>query len=91
MRELPDHTPSPTRLTSPKTVLLPALLTRLELAAYLGYSVMTIERLRIGDPTFPQPIRPTRRIRGISLRWRREEIDGWLDALSNEAKPKRTA
>ena len=54
MRELPDHTPSPTRPTSPRTVLLPALLTRLELAAYLGYSVMTIERLRIGDPTFPR-------------------------------------
>ena len=53
MRELTDHTPSPTRPTSPRTVLLPALLTRLELAAYLGYSVMTIERLRIGDAKFP--------------------------------------
>ena len=91
MRELTDHTPSPTRPTSPRTVLLPALLTRLELAAYLGYSVMTIERLRIGDAKFPRPIRPTRRINGVSLRWRREEIDAWLDALSNEAKPKRTA
>ena len=82
MRELPDHTPSPTRPSAPEAVLLPALLTRVELAAYLAFSVMTVERLRSGDPTFPRPIRPTQRINGISLRWRREEIDAWLDSLA---------
>ena len=71
----PRPTPPPIR---------PALLRPEAVAAYLGVSVPTLVRLRKGDPTFPKPLRPTRRIvkpasiDRIPLCWLREEIDEWI-------------
>ena len=74
--------PTP-RLTPPPT-LKPALLRPETVAEYIGVSVPTLTRLRKGDPTFPKPIRPTRRIvksssiDRIPICWLREEIDEWI-------------
>ena len=57
----------------------PALLRRKDLYRHLSLGRMTVHRLIEGDPTFPKPIRPTRRIGGVAVRWRRDEVDEWLE------------
>ena len=62
----------------------PALLSRKDLYRHLNLGRMTVHRLLQGDPTFPKPVRPTRRIAGVALRWRRDEVDAWVASLRNE-------
>ena len=62
----------------------PALLRRQDLYRHLNLGRMTVHRLLQGDPTFPKSVRPTRRIAGVALRWRRDEVDAWVASLRNE-------
>ena len=51
-----------------------ALLNRKQLARRLNVHVNTVDNLRRTDPTFPHPVRLSKK----AVRWFPEEVDRWL-------------
>lgn len=70
LRALPDHTSDQAVIQPSETLLTPA-----DLAAILALSVTRIYQLR-HEGVLPPAIRV-----GRTVRWRRHEIDTWLDSL----------
>ena len=61
----------------------PRLLTVLQVAAYIGFSVRTVLRM-VEHQRLPQPVRPLGP--GTDPRWDVREIDRWIDALVEEKR-----
>jgi hypothetical protein len=69
-------------LLRPRTLIVPRLLRRGELSAYLNVSCAALDLLRL-TPDFPRPIvmPSTRSPSGVSRvpLWDRQRIDSWID------------
>jgi predicted DNA-binding transcriptional regulator AlpA len=66
--------------TAPENKLQPALLNRKQVASYLGFSERTVHNMVVSGE-LPRPIKLPRDI----TRWRRSDIDQWLNGLSPRA------
>ena len=60
-----------------------ALLDRAGVAAGLGITTKTLDRIRRNDLTFPNPLRLSPQV----IRWRGQDIDRWLADQAHRTTP----
>lgn len=65
----------------------PYLLSPKQAAALLGLARASIYKIAARDPDFPRPIHVTPR----AVRFRRDELDAWIEAQKGAAPPKAAA